>query len=108
MRCRVSGQKVKSYLEAPESVGIAKLNMTCLPLSLVYSSKRARFPLRAAEERMGCDIVAKSLRAPVRLIASNSGVEGDVIIEKLLGQPFEVGYNAVRVWRSVAPPLGSL
>ena len=45
---------------------------------------------------MGCDIVAKSLRAPVRLIASNSGVEGDVIIEKLLGQPFEVGYNAVR------------
>ncbi len=48
---------------------------------------------------MGCDIVAKSLRAPVRLIASNSGVEGDVIIEKLLGQPFEVGYNAVRARR---------
>ena len=47
---------------------------------------------------MGCDIVAKSLRAPVRLIASNSGVEGDVIIEKLLGKPFEVGYNAVRLF----------
>ena len=45
---------------------------------------------------MGCDIVAKSLRAPVRLIASNAGVEGDVIIEKLLGKPFEIGYNAVR------------
>ena len=50
----------------------------------------------AAEEKMGCDIVAKSLRAPVRLIASNAGVEGDVIIEKLLGKPFEIGYNAVR------------
>ena len=40
--------------------------------------------------------MAKSLRAPVRLIASNAGVEGDVIIEKLLGKPFEIGYNAVR------------
>ncbi len=34
--------------------------------------------------------------APARLIASNAGVEGDVIIEKLMGQPFEMGYNAVR------------
>lgn len=48
------------------------------------------------EEKLGCDIVAKALRAPVRLIASNAGVEGDVIIEKLLGKDFEIGYNAVR------------
>ena len=32
----------------------------------------------------------------MRLIASNAGVEGDVIIEKLLGKPFEIGYNAVQ------------
>ena len=50
----------------------------------------------AGEEKLGCDIVAKALRAPVRLIASNAGVEGDVIIEKLLGKDFEIGYNAVR------------
>jgi len=31
----------------------------------------------------------------VRLIASNAGVEGDVVIEKLLGKSFEIGYNAV-------------
>ena len=35
--------------------------------------------------------------APARLIASNAGVEGDVIIEKLMGKPFEMGYNAVRL-----------
>lgn len=35
--------------------------------------------------------------APARLIASNAGVEGDVIIEKLTGKPFEMGYNAVRL-----------
>ncbi len=39
---------------------------------------------------------AQALVAPARLIASNAGVEGDVIIEKLMGQPFEMGYNAVR------------
>ncbi len=38
---------------------------------------------------------AQALVAPARLIA-NAGVEGDVIIEKLMGQPFEMGYNAVR------------
>lgn len=44
---------------------------------------------------------AQALVAPARLIASNAGVEGDVIIEKLTGKPFEMGYNAVRFRFSV-------
>ncbi|EFJ47021.1 hypothetical protein VOLCADRAFT_105311 [Volvox carteri f. nagariensis] len=47
------------------------------------------------EERLGADIVMKSLRAPCRLIADNAGVEGEVIVQRLLGKPFEVGYNAM-------------
>jgi chaperonin GroL len=47
------------------------------------------------EEAMGADIVMKALRAPCRAIAENAGVEGEVIVQKLLGQPFEVGYNAM-------------
>ena len=47
------------------------------------------------EERLGADIVMKSLKAPCRIIAENSGVEGEVIVQKVLGQPFEVGYNAM-------------
>ncbi|CAL8466439.1 g5975 [Coccomyxa elongata] len=54
-----------------------------------------RDTLTDGEEKLGCDIIAKALRAPVRLIASNAGVEGDVIIEKLLGKDFEIGYNAM-------------
>lgn len=38
---------------------------------------------------------AQALRAPARLIADNAGVEGDVIVEKLLGKAFEVGYDAM-------------
>ena len=35
------------------------------------------------------------LQAPARLIANNAGVEGDVIVEKLFGQAWEQGYNAM-------------
>ena len=48
------------------------------------------------EEKLGAEIVRKALVCPARLIANNAGVEGDVIVESLLGKPFETGYNAVR------------
>lgn len=51
--------------------------------------------LTEPEEIMGADIVMKALRAPCRAIAKNAGMEGEVIVQKLLGQPFEVGYNAM-------------
>jgi len=54
-----------------------------------------RATLADEEERLGADIVMKSLRAPCRIIAENAGVEGEVIINRLLGQPFEMGYDAM-------------
>jgi len=48
------------------------------------------------EEKLGADIVMKALRAPVRIISENAGVEGEVIIQKLLGTPFNMGYNAMQ------------
>jgi len=47
------------------------------------------------EEKLGADIVMKALRAPTRVISQNAGVEGEVIVQKLLGKPFEIGYNAL-------------
>ncbi|KAL6747183.1 chaperonin 60A [Haematococcus lacustris] len=54
-----------------------------------------RATMSSEEERLGCDIVMKALRAPCRIIAENSGVEGEVIVQRLLGLPFEQGYNAM-------------
>lgn len=51
--------------------------------------------LQDPEERLGAEIVRKALLCPARLIANNAGFEGDVIVESLLGKPFEYGYNAV-------------
>ena len=47
------------------------------------------------EERAGADIVMKSLTAPCKLIAHNAGFEGEVIMDKVAGQAFEIGYNAM-------------
>ncbi|CAM6092427.1 unnamed protein product [Calypogeia fissa] len=47
------------------------------------------------EERLGADIVQKALLAPASLIASNAGVEGAVVVEKILESEWEFGYNAM-------------
>eukprot|EP00270_Netrium_digitus_P007267 TRINITY_DN211_c0_g1_i1.p1 TRINITY_DN211_c0_g1~~TRINITY_DN211_c0_g1_i1.p1 ORF type:complete len:625 (-),score=232.29 TRINITY_DN211_c0_g1_i1:385-2193(-) len=47
------------------------------------------------EEKVGASIVEKALLAPAALIASNAGVEGAVIVEKILESPWEIGYNAM-------------
>ena len=46
------------------------------------------------EEKMGADIVKKALEEPVKMIASNAGQEGSVIVERLKGEKPDVGYNA--------------
>lgn len=47
------------------------------------------------EERLGADIVQKALLAPCRIIANNAGVEGDVVVEKVMKMAWEMGYNAM-------------
>jgi chaperonin GroL len=51
--------------------------------------------LTDSEERLGVDMVHKALKAPLAKIAQNAGVEGEVIVQKLLGSEFEIGYNAM-------------
>jgi len=47
------------------------------------------------DERVGADIVMRSLPEPCRMIARNAGQEGEVIVARLQGKPFTVGYNAM-------------
>lgn len=47
------------------------------------------------DERIGADIVQKALVSPAALIANNAGVEGDVVVEKILACDWEMGYNAM-------------
>ncbi|XP_073295554.1 chaperonin 60 subunit alpha 2, chloroplastic-like isoform X1 [Primulina huaijiensis] len=47
------------------------------------------------EEKIGADIVGMALLAPAKFIAANAGVDGDVVVEKILSSDSRVGYNAM-------------
>ncbi|OUZ99518.1 Chaperonin Cpn60 [Macleaya cordata] len=47
------------------------------------------------EERIGADIIRKALLVPASSIANNAGVDGSVVVEKLLACDWQTGYNAM-------------
>ncbi|NJM62437.1 MAG: chaperonin GroEL, partial [Oscillatoriales cyanobacterium RU_3_3] len=48
-----------------------------------------------AEEKIGADLLAKALEAPLRQIADNSGAEGSVVVAGVRASDANVGYNAL-------------
>ena len=46
------------------------------------------------DEAIGRDMVARALEEPVRQIATNAGDEGSLIVEHILKESVDVGYNA--------------
>ncbi|MEK7218357.1 MAG: chaperonin GroEL, partial [Patescibacteria group bacterium] len=48
-----------------------------------------------ADEQIGVQIVRHALTAPTQHIASNAGVEGKVVVERVKAEKGNVGYNAV-------------
>ena len=46
------------------------------------------------EERIGVDIVARSLEEPLRTIAANAGSEGSVVVEQVKKLKAAMGFNA--------------
>ncbi len=46
------------------------------------------------DEKVGSNIVAKALEAPLRQIATNAGVEGSVVVQQVLGGKDAYGYDA--------------
>jgi chaperonin GroEL len=48
------------------------------------------------EEQMGANIVSKALESPLYQIATNAGLEGSVIVERLKEKDSSMGYDAMR------------
>ncbi len=76
-----------------------------------------------ADVQAGINIVSKALEAPIRQIAENAGVEGSIVVGKVLEKTGNFGFNAqteeyvdmvaagiidptkvVRVWRCRTQP----
>ncbi|MEE9394741.1 MAG: chaperonin GroEL [Planctomycetota bacterium] len=50
----------------------------------------------SGDERVGVDIVKRSLRAPLYQIAENAGFKGDVVVENVMKAKAEEGFDAYR------------
>ncbi len=48
----------------------------------------------SGEEKIGADVIARALDAPARLIASNAGEEGSIVVEKIKALEGSFGFNA--------------
>ena len=46
------------------------------------------------DEKIGVDIVLKSLQAPIRQIADNCGIDGSVVADEVSNKPTNTGYDA--------------
>jgi chaperonin GroEL len=46
------------------------------------------------DENIGIDIIRKALESPLRIIAENAGVEGSVVLQKVLNGKNSYGFNA--------------
>ena len=49
----------------------------------------------SGDEKTGVLLVKKALEAPVKQIAANAGLEGSVIVDKIINSPKGVGFNAL-------------
>ncbi len=65
-------------------------------VTLLYASKAlAKLEVANADQRAGVEIVRRALQAPVKQIAENAGVSGDVVAGKLLdSKDFKFGFDA--------------
>ncbi|MBN2291372.1 MAG: chaperonin GroEL, partial [Pirellulales bacterium] len=55
--------------------------------------EKARSSARG-DEKIGVDIVLRALSAPIKQIADNSGVDGSVVADEVMGKPTNTGYDA--------------
>lgn len=67
----------------------------CTLLRLAAKVDAIKDTLDNVEQKVGADIVKRALRYPMKLIAKNAGVNGSVVIEKVLTNDDQnYGYNA--------------
>ncbi len=73
-------------------------------LTLIYAQKAVNAMLAKLEgdEKIGAEIIAKSIEDPMRQIVNNAGLEGSVIVEKAKGEKQGIGFNAdTMIWEDL-------
>jgi len=64
-------------------------------VALIRASKALdKLKAENADEKVGFDIVRRAIEAPLRIISSNAGVEGSIVVQKVKEGDGNFGYNA--------------
>ena len=64
-------------------------------MCLLYASRLDKVKVKGDDQKAGVDIIKKALQAPIRQIAANAGVDGSVVVGKLLeGKKQTQGFDA--------------
>jgi len=56
--------------------------------------EKARSSVKGVDQKTGIDIVRRAIEAPLNQIATNAGVEGSLVVQRVLGEKGSFGYNA--------------
>jgi chaperonin GroEL len=63
-------------------------------VALLRAIEPAKEVKAKGDERIGVDIIARALEAPIRQIATNSGADGSVVADEVRQKPTNTGYDA--------------
>ncbi len=63
-------------------------------VALLRASKAIESLKLSGDEKVGAQIVKRSLEEPIRQISANAGVEGSVIVQRVASEKGNMGYNA--------------
>jgi chaperonin GroEL len=65
-------------------------------VSLIRATKNLKQDVEVSNhiQAMGCDIIRQAIEAPIRQIAKNAGVDGSIVVQKVLLQEDGHGFNA--------------
>ncbi|HET6348872.1 MAG TPA: chaperonin GroEL [Candidatus Krumholzibacteria bacterium] len=63
-------------------------------IALLRAAKALEKVKETGDAAIGVDIVRRALEAPLRQVATNAGAEGSLIVEHVLKQTENIGYNA--------------
>jgi chaperonin GroEL len=63
-------------------------------LRTIPQLEKARSSVKGTDQKTGVDIIRRAIEAPLKQIATNAGVEGSLIVQRVLSETGTFGYNA--------------
>jgi len=91
-------KELKARYESAQSATRAAIEEGILPgggVALVRAAKALDTLEVPAEETIGVQVLRQALSAPLRQIATNAGIEGSIVLRRVLGEKDTVGFDVV-------------